>query len=228
MRLAPISLIGTALFASSLANAETVVEYEDRHYRRADWNLIAGGVAHGDTLQGEVGYSMAYGAYHHALGDSATIGALLGLDYGLWHPDDEVLGGAVVLGMPLKFSLYEGPKHGFSLDAMPALYLGFDQPGRADEFIPGLWLEVGFSGAAKLNHGFVIGGGIDVPILIGFPTEYRDTFVAVPILVGPMFEWHFTNELALTAELKFGPHFMTDGYGTDFGARFLVGIAYNL
>jgi hypothetical protein len=50
----------------------------------------------------------------------------------------------------------------------------------------------------------------------------------VPILIGPAFEWHFTNDLALTAELKFGPHIMTDGYGVDFGARFLVGIAYNL
>ena len=67
-----------------------------------------------------------------------------------------------------------------------------------------------------------------MPILIGFPTEYRDTFMAIPILIGPMAEWHFSPELALTADFKFGPHIMTDEYydNSHFGIRFLLGLAY--
>src|SRR5688572_4019534 len=58
MRLLAASLFSTALFASSLANAETVVEYSDEPMGRTGWNMIAGGVGggSGDTLQGEVGY----------------------------------------------------------------------------------------------------------------------------------------------------------------------------
>ena len=230
MRWTLAGALTTSLFASSLAKAETVIEYSDEPMYRSSWNLMAGGNARGDVLQGEVGFSMLSASYHHSLSKSVTLGGMIGLDYGLWAPDDPYFGAAVVLGMPVRFSLHEAARHGFTLRVTPGLYLGFDQPGRFnDEFIPGLWLDVGFSGGYRFNHGLVFGGGIDLPILIAFPTEYRDTFLAVPILIGPMAEWHFTNDLALTADLKFGPHIMTDDYyGTNFGARFLLGLAYQL
>src|SRR5262245_5174274 len=92
----------TTIFASSLANAETVVEYSDEPLGRSSWNLLAGGVAgNGDVLQGEVGFSMLSAAYHHSLSSRVTLGAMVGLDYGLWAPDDPYFGAAVVLGMPI-------------------------------------------------------------------------------------------------------------------------------
>jgi hypothetical protein len=226
-----LSVLATSIFASSLANAETVVEYSDQPIRRSSWNLMAGGVGgNGDVLQGEIGFSMVTAAYHHSLSERLTIGGMVGVDYGLWAPDDPYFGAAVVLGMPIRFSIHESARYGFTLKAVPGLYLGFDQEGRfSDEFIPGIWLDVGVSGGYRLDHGFVVGGGVDIPMLIGFPTEYRDTFLALPILIGPMAEWHFVDELAVTADLKFGPHIITDDYhGSNFGVRFLLGLAYHL
>ena len=66
--------------------------------------------------------------------------------------------------------------------------------------------------------------------MVGFPHDGgRDTFIAIPILVGPMAEWRVTDEWAFSADLKFGPHIMSDDFsGTRFGARFLLGLAYRL
>jgi hypothetical protein len=231
MRFTVLSVLTTTMFASSLASAETVIEYSDEPMRRSSWNLIAGGVAgRGDLLQGEVGFSMLAASYHHSLSNRMTIGGLVGIDYGLWAPGDPYLGTAVVLGMPLRISIVEEARYGFTMRAVPGLYLGFDQPGRfSDEFIPGVWLDFGVSGGYRFDHGFVFGGGLDLPMLIGFPTEYRDTFFAIPILIGPMAEWHFAEDLAVTADFKFGPHLVTDDYyDTDFGFRFMLGLAYHL
>ncbi len=233
MRLSPIGVAVTTLFASSLANAETVVEYSDRPMRyESSWNLMAGAVGGEDFLLGELGFSQVSASYNHSVGRKVTLGGMVGFDYSYWVPEDRPydLGAAFILGMPIRIGLHEESKFGFSMRIVPGLYLGFDQRNYDDQFIPGISLDFGVSGGARLRHGFVVGGGVDIPLLIGFPTEYgRDVFLAVPILIGPMAEWHFHPDLAVTADLKFGPHIMTDDfYGTRFGARFLVGLAYRL
>lgn len=202
-----------------------VVEY-GAYGGTSSWNRIAGGIG-SDTLEAELGFSTLGVAYHHALAEDLTLGGMVGFDYALFAPAD-AFGAAAILAAPLRLSLAETARYGFTLHFAPGLYLGFGQESFS-QFIPGLWLEAGLSGGYRVDHDLLVGGGVDVPFIAGIPTGGRDTFVAVPILIGPMVEWQMGRDVALTAEVKVGPHIMSDDfYGTRFAARIRLGLAYRL
>jgi hypothetical protein len=219
-----VSLLGS--IPSAHADEIGVIEYTDRSTHRGSWNLIAGGVG-SNEIQAELGFSMIDVAYHHGLSDGVTVGGSVGFDYAHWSPSDAA-GAAAVIAAPVRIGFGDTHDYGFTFRFEPGLYLGFGQE-TFSQFIPGIWLDVALSGAFRVDHSLLIGGGIDVPLVVGFPTGGRDTFVAAPILIGPMLEWHFADSVAFTADLKVGPHLMTDDFfGTRFAAQALLGLAFRL
>ena len=75
-----------------------------------------------------------------------------------------------------------------------------------------------------MENRFIVGGGLDVPIALAFGGT---TNLSMPILFGPLFEFHVTPPLAMTFNLRFGPHINSTG-GTYFGLAMMAGIAYRL
>ena len=90
-------------------------------------------------------------------------------------------------------------------------------------FVFALLLNAGASVGLAVENRFLVGGGVDIPFRIAIPSQ-GDVAVSLPILFGPMAEFHLTPPLAVTLDLKVGPHINTGG--TVFGIRLLAGAAY--
>jgi hypothetical protein len=180
-----------------------------------------------DRIEFEGGFPMFRASWHRALSDRASLGGAVGFDYAYFAPED-AFGAAVLAAVPLRYTLAEEVKWEARVRFEPGLYFGVDQP-KFSQFILGVLMNAGASVAWWTHRSFLVGGGIDLPIVFGAPTGGRDVFVAVPVLLGPVAEWHASDRLVVTADLKLGPHFMSDDYfGTRLGFRMLFGASYAL
>ncbi len=222
-----IAIVAALLAVTGEATAQEAVVYgppapQARTLR--SWDVLAGGVQRGDLAHATFGFSRLHLAYHRALSEDLTVGGSVAFDYAHWAPADS-FGSAFTVGAPVRWSAYHRDRLSIGLYGEPALYFGFSQP-RFSQFIAGLGVNVGGNAGWRLYEWLQVGVGLDVPLLFGLPTDGRDAFVAMPVLVGPTAELYLGDDWAFTGEAKIGPHVVSDDFfGTRFGLRLVAGIA---
>jgi hypothetical protein len=195
--------------------------------RGLSWDMVGGGIPNaGSIIHGELGFSgLPRVSYHYTLAPDFSLGALVAFDYGNWvakrafHP-------SLIIAVPIRFALYRDDTMSIAVRGDPGIVFGFS---------PGVFaaqIEVGGVIAFQVEDRFVIGGGLDFPIMFGAQTgvESEDGtpnkfFLAMPILIGPVAEFHITPPLAITLDAKFGPAFRTS-ISPLFALKIHAGIAY--
>ncbi len=189
--------------------------------RGLSWDMLGGGIQEGTgILQAELGFSaLPRVAYHHTIAPKASVGGLFALDYARWAPEEAFTTSLVFTGVG-RYSLLHTDRWSIGLRGEPGVRIGLDDP-----FLFGLLLNVqGHVGYAIQPH-LIIGGGMDIPMEVGIPSE-GSAFFAAPLLFGGFAEFHVAPQLALTADVKMGPYLNT--VRTVFGMRVLAGIAVRL
>jgi len=207
-----------ALAARSASAQEEGVESEttptasEEIVRGLSWDIMAGGIpASGSIGHAEVGFSgLPRVSYHYTLVPEMSLGGLVAFDYGTWVPKG-VFRPSIVLAVPVRYSLYRDESMSIALRADPGLVFGFE---------PSLFaFQLPISGVIgwQVEDRFVIGGGLDFPILIGSQNGFDPDLgtdggfvLAMPILIGPIAEFHVTPTFAITLDAKFGPAFQTE------------------
>ena len=187
------------------------------------WDVLAGGVpTSGALLQVEAGFSgLPRAAYHYSLRRGFSVGGLVGFDYGLWRPA-RTFGENLVLAAPIRWTVYRDPTWSVGARVDPGVVLGF-QGGLAVGLMAHLQAHAGYS----LENRIIVGGGVEVPLLLNVPTRGgRATVFAAPILAGLIAEFHVTPPLAITADMKVGPHLATDD--VRWALKLMAGVAYRL
>jgi hypothetical protein len=210
------------------AASGTAIEHSGSVSERGlSWDALFGGIPKsGNLVTAEIGFSqLPRVAYHHTLSNNLSIGGMFAFDYGYFAPDYS-FNPALVFAAPIRWKVYEESKFNIGVRADPGISMDFDP------FIFGILLNIGASLGYQITDRVVLGGGIDLPMAIGIPTGDGDVNFSIPMLFGPMAEFHITPPLALTADFKMGPHISTSSgpfsSGTVFGLRALFGVAYRL
>jgi hypothetical protein len=185
------------------------------------WDAKFAGIS-GNHFQAEIGFpGMPKVGYHLGLSDKLEIGGAFMLGLAYYAPDAAVTLG-MYLSVPIRLALSRQNNLSMALLFEPGL--AFYQ---FDPFRFGILLNAGFNVGYAVNQQFVIGGGIDFPLGISFT---NGTYVAIPILFGPVIEIHPTPQLGVIFDAKFGPNIYagSGASGTVFGMKIHVGIAYRL
>ena len=200
--------------------------------RGLSWTALTGGVPEsGGIIHGEMGFSgLPRASYQHALGDGLSLGATLAFDFA----------GTRVEGFDASFIFGATARYGLLLpmdiDLGLRATVGARIPGASrSRSIGGLVVRASRTAAIVLDidanvgwiveHRFLVGGGITLPIELAFGGP--GTTFNVPILVGAIAEYHVTAPMALTLDVKAGPHLSTAD-GIAFGLRAMLGIAYRI
>ncbi len=188
--------------------------------RSVSWDASLGAVPKsGALIQAEAGFSEAARvSYHHTVAPGLSLGASVGFDYGQWVPNRQPgFSSALKLQGVARYTLWNEPglRAGLRLNAGTRIDLASNNSG----ILLGGDLHV----AWLLENRLFLGAGASVPIGIFFGNQAR---LSVPLLVGPVAEFHWAPSWAVTAELKVGADLNTSG--TRFASRVLVGVAYRL
>lgn len=194
--------------------------------RGLSWDVTAGVVPTGGAIiQVEAGFSsMLRASYHYTMDPGFSVGGMVSVDYGYWAPS-LAFAPALLLQAPIRYSFIHNDSMSFGVRADPGIGLFF-KGSNAPVFSFGLLLNVSASIGFVVQNRMIIGGGVDLPLIVGFNSE--TAFARLPILFGPTLELHATPPLALTLEAKIGPSFATGGADTIFGFRLLAGVAYRM
>jgi hypothetical protein len=198
---------------------------DDSITRGLSWDVLGGGVPKAGGLgQLEIGFSgLPRVSYHYTLGPSFSVGGMVSFDYAYWAPR-LAFAPAVLLQAPIRYSLVHNDTLSFGVRADPGIGLFFKGP-KTSSFTIGLLLNVSASIGFTLQNRMIIGGGVDLPMMLGASGD--EAFFRFPILVGPIFEFHATPPLAMTFDFKVGPHIRTSA-DTVFGFRLMAGVAYRM
>lgn len=212
--------------AKKTDEVSTTVE-DDMTVRGLSWDMLAGGVpTSGSLIEAELGFSgLPRAAYHYSVAPDLSVGGMVSFDYAYWLPA-AAFEPSLLLQAPVRYSLYRSTTLSVGLRADPGFGFFFPGNGRGS-FAFGFLLNGSGTIGFTVQNRFIVGGGIDIPmaVTVGGGTSN----LAFPLLFGPLFEFHVTPPLALTANLRMGPHLNTNGgVGTNFGMSLLGGIAYRL
>jgi len=208
-----LGLVELGIVALSLAASPALAD---------DWNTHFGGIPNAGLITGEVGFSMVPKvAYHHPLSNSVTIGGAFAFDLGYYYPRGGTRFG-IGLTAPIRISLADGAQWTTGLKLEPGFLFQFE-----NRFAMALLLNAGFNAGYKVNSQFTIGPGVDIPLAFGLTPAFVFNF---PILIGGALEFHPTQELAITFDMKFGPFIQASDFGSDagFGMKIAAGVAYHL
>jgi hypothetical protein len=183
------------------------------------WDLLGGGVpTSGAILQAEVGITgLPRVAYHYSLKQGLSVGGQVGLDWGHYHLVSPTV--ALELQAAVRYSVYRSPTLSIGLRADPGFYYNFASS------LFGLLFPIGANVGYTVDDRIIVGGGVEVPMLLLF--SGRSSGLALPLLFGPIAEYHLSPPLAITLDAKVGPVFNTGG-GTDFGLKLMVGLGYRI
>lgn len=195
--------------------------------RGLSWDLKGGGIpTSGGLVEAALGFSgLPRLAYHHTLSPDLSIGGMVSFDYAYWAPS-LAFASSLLLQAPIRFALNRSSSMSLGLRLDPGLGFRFASD-HGGPFAFGLLLNGGISVGFTVQNRFIVGGGIDVPMAISIPSSGGTVNFVFPILIGPIFEFHVTPPLALTVDMKLGPHINSAG-GTIFGLLMMAGIAYRL
>jgi hypothetical protein len=204
--------VRSALAQEEEVESEVPTTTSEEIVRGLSWDIMAGGIpTSGSIGHAELGFSgLPRLSYHYTLAPEMSLGGLVAFDYGTWVPEG-VFRPSIVVAVPIRYALYRDESMSIALRGDPGLVFGFN---------PGVFaFQLTISGVIgwQVEDRFVIGGGLDFPVLLGNQSA-PDTdlgngegfFLAMPILIGPVAEFHVTPTLAITLDAKFGPAFQTD------------------
>ncbi len=179
----------------------------------------------GGLLQAELGFSGLRVSYHHPLAVGMSVGGRVGLDYAAWRPE-RAFAPALTLSAPLRYALALDRRFSLGLAAEAGLRFATEGPERV-----GLLLNAGVNLLFTLEERFLVGGGLDLPLALELRAagtgQPSGASAMLPILVGAVVELHLAPPVAVTFEVKVGPHLDTHA-GTAFGLKALSGIAIRL
>lgn len=195
--------------------------------RGLSWNLLGGGIPSGGSIiEAGLGFSgLPHIAYHYGTGNTFSIGGSFSFDYAYWAPDFAFTPG-ILLQAPMRISLSNSDSFTFGLRLDPGIGFVFPKGGG---FLLGILLNASANFGIPIQNRFILGGGVDIPMALFVGDA---TIFAIPLLFGPIFEFHVTPPLAITFDLKFGPHIdagdAPSGAGSHvfFGMKIMAGIAY--
>lgn len=191
------------------------------------WSMRAGGLRPGAIFEAELGFSAVPRlAYHRTINDWFSLGGLFSFDYMAYYLGPGAgFTPTITLQMPMRFSLYNRNNITVGLRTDPGV--GFSFP--AGGFVLSIIFDTGANVGYWVSPGkFMVGGGLQMPVSILIVPQTGGTALVWPLLFGPVIEFHPIPELALTADLKFGPHINSNpANNVNFGARMLVGVAYH-
>ena len=180
---------------------------------------LFGGVSEGPTLAGQMGYpGLPRAALHQGLSDSLSIGGAFTFDLGYYTPEPGLRGG-MLLSAPLRLRVAHSSNLSAGMVFEPGLGFFFE-PGFNFAVLANVRGNLGW----HIGSNMILGGGLDLPVAVAV-----DPFIFFfPILFGPVYEIHPIDNLAVTAELKFGPSIRVFNSFTDvsFGLKLAVGVAY--
>ncbi|MCC7386699.1 MAG: hypothetical protein IT384_32980 [Deltaproteobacteria bacterium] len=180
------------------------------------WTLLGARVPSGSLLQGELGFSgLPRIAFHRWLGDGFSLGGLVAFDYGSFVPR-AAFRSSLLLAVPIRYAIPLDAPFELAIRVDPGVVIPFD--GGA-----GILIDAQVNLSWVLADRFVVGAGIDMPILIGIGDVLGG--FAWPLLIGAIFEYHPLAPLALTLDAKLGPYLDTNA-GALLGLRVLGGAAY--
>ena len=205
----------------SAPEATVAVPPADIAVRGLSWDIMAGGIpSSGGLLQAELGFSaLPRVAYHYTIDPNFSLGGLVALDYARWAPVTAFTTSLVVAAVG-RYSVYRDDSWSIGLRGEPGVRIGFDDP-----FVFGILLNLQGHIGYTVEPRLIIGGGIDVPMELAVPDQGSAFFIA-PLLFGGFAEFHVTPPLALTVDVKAGPHLNTAG--NVFGMRILAGLAVRM
>jgi len=179
------------------------------------------------AIFGELGYSgIPRAGYITPVGPRLALGGEFFLDIGAFNSLGTGVPGTLTIagGVPVKILLSESQEILVGVGLTPGVgitvFRGDVDPNFA--LLLHSELNVGY----KVNQQVIVGGGVNIPLTVSLG---RASGAVIPILFGPAAEFKMTPELALTGELKMGPHIAAgDVFAvTTFGFKFQVGIAYS-
>lgn len=207
---------------------DPVAESGEPIVRGLSWDVMAGRIPRSGAIgHGELGFSgLPRLSYHYTLEEGMSVGGLVAFDYATWVPANAFLP-SLQIGVPIRYAVYQDESMTIAVRGEPGLLFGFN-PG-----IFGIQAVVGGVIGFDVENRFVVGAGVDFPITIGIHTgggrrentTSRDrVFIEMPILIGPVAEFHVTPPLAITLDAKFGPNFDTADK-IRFAMRILGGVA---
>lgn len=192
--------------------------------RGLSWDMLGGGVPQsGALLQVEAGFSaLPRVSYHHTLRRGFSVGGQVGLDYGYFRPQKGFLE-RLVFAAPIRWTVHRDSQWSVGVHGAPGVALGL-----FDGFDFGLMANLGGAFAYTLENRIIVGGGVEIPMLLNIPTsDRRSVSWTVPILAGPLAEFHITPPLALTLDTKIGV-LLDTAVGARFGLKLMVGAAYRM
>lgn len=184
------------------------------------WDILAGGVpTSGAIAQAELGITgLPKVGYHYSLKQGLSVGGSVGLDWGYYHVQKPLF--ALQLQGSVRYSLLRSESLSIGLRSDPGFLYNFATS------VFGITLPVGANLGYTVDDRLIVGGGIDLPLLIAFSGEASG--LVVPLLFGPVAEYHVSPPLAVTLDAKLGPIFYSGGGGADFGLKVMVGVAYRI
>ena len=192
--------------------------------RGLTWTIKTGRIPDdGSIIEGEMGFSsLPRVSYHYSLGGGLSLGGMVAFDYAGNRPSD-AFDSTIAFGVPVRI--------GFDVSGVDVGLrgmVGARRPGaRGRSFA--LLFEVEAHAGWNVEHRLLVGGGVSIPMALSFgsgdfPGSTDKAALDVPLLIGPFAEFHVTPPLAITLDIKVGPHLSTDA--NKFGLRANLGVAY--
>ncbi|MFO0725280.1 MAG: hypothetical protein U1E65_15970 [Myxococcota bacterium] len=189
----------------------------------AAWDAKFGAIPRSPIFMGELGYSnIPKLTYSIGVAENFAIGPAFTFDLAYYGTRGGITPG-LMFSAPMRISLARQGNMSVGLNLEPGLALRFPNGGDV-QF--GLLLNAGANIGFKIAPQVVLGGGVD--LLLGMIFTPNFAFV-IPIFFGPVLEFHATPQVAITFDMKLGPH-ITAGDGgsfTMFGIRVNAGVAYH-
>lgn len=187
----------------------------------AAWDAKFGQIPRGAMFLGELGYSnLPKLTYSIGIAENFAVGPAFTFDLAGYTTRGGITPG-LSFSAPMRLSLAKQGNMSAALNLEPGIYLRF--PGGDVNF--GLLLNAGGVIGFKLAPQVFLGGGVDLLLAFNFTPAFA---VVIPLFFGPVFEYHATPNVAITFDMKLGPH-ITAGDGgsfTQFGIRVNAGVAY--
>lgn len=189
----------------------------------AAWDAKFGQIPRGAMFLGELGYSnIPKLTYSIGVAENFAIGPAFTFDLAYYTTRGGITPG-LSFSAPMRLSLVKQGNMSAALNLEPGIFLRFPNGGDV-QF--GLLLNAGGVIGFKLAPQVFLGGGVDFLMALNFTPGFA--FV-LPLLFGPVFEYHATPNVAITFDMKLGPHITASsdfGSGTQFGIRVNAGVAY--
>ena len=156
--------------------------------------------------------------YHIPIAKKFEVAPFFTFDYGY----DTVIAVGNILGLQLKYSLYNSPKFKLSLAAEPGLRLAY-YPGGF-----GLGIQLGLPEVLMtipIDQKFAIDAGFKIPIAF---LAYPGFLVSIPILFNTGIEYNLMRRMNLIFNIDLGPDILARGGFSlvRFRADVLLGISY--